>query len=475
MCEKVGHYEPMFSYASVMVPRNLLHALATISIILAFITVEAKAEDYYKFPLRISRNNRYFEDQNGRPFLIHGDAAWSLIVQLDLKETEFYLDQRKAQGFDAVLVNLIEHKFAKNPPQNAAGNAPFKKPDDLSTPNEDYFAYADAVINMAANKRIIVFLAPGYLGWNGGDEGWYEVFKKNGRKKLRQYGKYIGHRYKDYANIIWVVGGDYTPSWFNRWTVDELAAGIKEGGASQLMTAQCGAESSTGPFGKRHWLDFNIVYSYAPDLYKHTLRAYQKEPIKPFIMIESVYEGEHNAQPLRIRKQAYWSMLTGAAGHFYGNNPIWNFSSPVKVFQTDLKWKDELKSRGTREMAHLWRLFRNEKWNELVPDSENQILLEGYGEKGTDRYSLAAATKDGALTLVYIGATRENKIRIYCRCISSCIKAFWYDPTSGDKTPITVPVLINSTSKKEFTMPGKNKGGDEDWILVIRGKTKIRL
>jgi hypothetical protein len=163
------------------------------------------------------------------------------LVQLNLQETEFYLDRRKAQGFNSILVNLIEHKFSRNPPGNASGDEPFLKPDGFLTPNEAYFAHSDAVIEMAARKGMLVFLAPAYLGWNGGGGGGgVPGIRVMGAEKLRQYGRFVGNRYKHCGNIVWVVGGDFTPPWNYRWSVDALAEGIREGGANQLMTAHCG-------------------------------------------------------------------------------------------------------------------------------------------------------------------------------------------------------------------------------------------
>ena len=48
---------------------------------------------------------------------------------------------------------------------------------------------------------------------------------------------------------------------------------------------------------------------------------WQRDPVCPFYLIESTYEGEHNASELQIRRQAYWSVLCGGNGHCMGNNP----------------------------------------------------------------------------------------------------------------------------------------------------------
>src|SRR5690606_29121155 len=63
------------------------------------------------FPVRVSPNGRHLVDAGGKPFLLHGDTAWSLIVQLTKEETEEYLENRRQKGFNAILVNLIEYFY----------------------------------------------------------------------------------------------------------------------------------------------------------------------------------------------------------------------------------------------------------------------------------------------------------------------------------------------------------------------------
>jgi len=55
------------------------------------------------------------------------------------------------------------------------------------------------------------------------------------------------------------------------------------------------------------------------------LRDYNRSPVVPFFLIESTYEGEHNASAVQIRRQAYWAILCGGMGHIIGNRPIWLF------------------------------------------------------------------------------------------------------------------------------------------------------
>src|SRR5262245_12041793 len=83
-----------------------------------------RAEPPSRFPLRVSADHRHLEDASGKPFLVVGDAAWSLIAQLDDASISSYLEDRANRGFTAIIVNLIEHKFATRAPANLAGVAP---------------------------------------------------------------------------------------------------------------------------------------------------------------------------------------------------------------------------------------------------------------------------------------------------------------------------------------------------------------
>ena len=115
------------------------------------------------FPLTTKPGKRYLENADGKPFLVHGDTTWSLIGDLRREDVDLYLDDRRARGFNTILVSLIEHKFSSNAPANAYGDRPFHSAPfealaalddvvpflsfaDYSRPNEAYFAHADWVL-----------------------------------------------------------------------------------------------------------------------------------------------------------------------------------------------------------------------------------------------------------------------------------------------------------------------------------------
>jgi len=274
------------------------------------------------YPLKVSANGRYLVDQRGVPFLVQGDAPWSLIVGLTREEATQYLEARRAKGFNTLLVNLIEHKFKG--PGNRYGEGPFTRPGDFLAPNEKYFAHADWVIRKAGEMGMQILLAPMYLGYKGSDEGWIEEALANGPGRCREYGRYLGRRYRDFPNILWVMGGDRDPE-ESRAEVEALAEGIREYDSQHLFTAHCAPEhSAVEEYPRESWLGLNTTYTYQL-VHPKLLQDYNRKPVRPFILIESTYEGEHNSTPLQVRRQACWTLLSGATGQVMGNRPIWLF------------------------------------------------------------------------------------------------------------------------------------------------------
>jgi hypothetical protein len=105
------------------------------------------------YPVRIGPDHRHLVDQSGQPFLIQGDSPWSIISGLTREEEEQYLENRRAKGFNSIIVNLIEHKF--HGPVDRYGEGPFTTPGDFSTPNEKYFAHADWVVVSQTDRRLV--------------------------------------------------------------------------------------------------------------------------------------------------------------------------------------------------------------------------------------------------------------------------------------------------------------------------------
>jgi hypothetical protein len=408
------------------------------------------------FPLTLSGDGRYLVDADGRPFLLHGDAAWSLIVQLDLDDLQEYLDARRAQGFNALVVNLIEHHYADDPPRDVYGQEPFTTPGDFSTPNEDYFAHVDDVLAMAAERGFVLLLAPAYLGYGGEEEGWFEEMEDAGPQVLRDYGRYVGERYADDDNIIWLEGGDYTPDDDGMRLVDAVANGIRDRDARHLHAAHWGPETS-GSDVDPDWMDLDTTYTYEL-VYEKGLEDYDGNGGKPRILVESAYEDDiKDTTPRSLRAQAYYALLTGAVGQVYGHGATWQF---------DAEWRAALDTPGSCGMVHVRNLFARLPWPELRPDEHHRVLVGGAGTFGQDDYATAAVTADGDVAVVY--APEVRTVEVSLDGFSGPVSVRFYDPTDGTVVDAEGSPL-RPAGTVDLTPPGRNAMGDTDWVIVLDG------
>ncbi|MEJ5022220.1 DUF4038 domain-containing protein [Ochrobactrum vermis] len=409
------------------------------------------------FPIKIGQERRIFEDATGKPFLLQGDTAWSLIAELKREDVETYLQDRRKRGFNTILVSLVEHYFSSHPPANAYGEKPFKG-DAFGELNPKYFDHAAWVIGRAEELGFVVFLAPAYLGVNGGNQGWFSKAQAAGPEKMRVYGQTIARRFAEFHNIVWVLGGDFDAP--DRRLVSDLAEGIALVAPGALQTVHSGRKTNTAElWADQPWLSFDTVYTY--DDVHAAISARRKAAKMPVILLESGYEFERETTARTIRRNAYGALLAGAAGQFFGNNPIWHFTGPG-ISTADRTWQEALDSPGARSMTALKRLFDKLPWPQLQPDSEGAILA------GAENY--AASLPDGTLSVIYGDA---GGFAVQKAVVKQGWKAVWYDPVSGTFADAGQPKVDGSIASY-MPKQAQNDGGGADWLLLIGSAARLQ-
>jgi hypothetical protein len=408
------------------------------------------------FPAAVSANQRYLLDTMGRPYLLHGDSAWSLVVELTKGEALRYLDDRRDKGFNVLLTSIIENKFSSQPPLTADGHAPFLGTAFQSAPNEFYWQHVDWLVDAAAARGITFLFVPTYLGYSGTDEGWAQEVEQASEQEISDFGAFLGTRYRNDPNIIWAIGGDQNGF---RTKMNALAAGIRSTDPNHLMTAHTGPDNTaSGVYGSSSWLDIDNVYSYGAPA-EDTADAYDSAT-RPLFFIEGVYENEQGAPVSRVRTQAWASMLSGASGQIFGNNPIWHFASGG-LYPTPLSWQEALNGPGSRHMEVLRSLFDSLPWHRLSPDRADQFLVDGESS-GLSRAAAAISTADG-LAVVYVPSSRSIGIDLG-RLSPASVRLRWYDPTNGSFREVGT---FTTSGRQTLTTPGSNAVGDRDWVLVV--------
>lgn len=422
------------------------------------------------YPLKKSANNRYLVDQNNIPFLIVGDSPQALTVNLTEAEAASFLADRAALGFNTMWVNLLCATYTggradastidgiKPFTANISGTSSY----DLTKTNEAFFARVDHMLNLAAQNGIQVLLDPAETG------SFLSVMLDNGTNKCRAYGQFLGDRYKNFTNIIWMSGNDFQ-SWrtaSDDVVVRAVALGIKDRDTNHLHTSELDyyISSSLDDTTWNSILDFNATYTYYAT-YARLLQDYNRPNFLPNFMVEANYEFEHaytgNAT---LRHQEYWTMLCGATGQLYGNGYTWPFAGG---------WQSHLDTPGAIQFGYVTALFAPRAWYNLIPDTNHTVVTAGFGTfsaaadtslVNNNDYATAARTADGSLVMAYMPTSRT--LTVDMSKLSGAAAAHWYDPANGTYLPIASSPLPNSGTRT-FTPSGNNSDGDGDWILVL--------
>jgi hypothetical protein len=453
------------------------------------------------YPLKRSSNNRYLIDQNNVPFLMVGDAPQTLIANLSEAEATTYMVNRQNHGINTLWINLLcnySGNWCNSDATTFDGVAPFIVAGDLSTPNPAYFQRADDMLNIAAAKGMLVLLDPIETS------SWLGVLRANGTANAFAYGQWLGNRYKNFPNIIWMHGNDFL-SWQNaadNALVQAVARGIRSSDASHMHTIELNYWTS-GSLDDPTWApltELDAAYTYRPT-YAQVLSEYNRSNFKPVFMVEANYEFDKadfyvdGGSAQNLRRQEYWTMLSGATGQVYGSAKIWPF---VKG------WKTYLDTPGMIQLSYMKNLFAELKWYDLVPDQTHTVVTSGYdalagyvakfsthiarspGPSGypgrtariffhvkqltgfgsiiTNTYAPAARTSDGSLVIAYMPTVRT--ITVDMSKLAGSATARWYDPTNGKYVDAGASLFANSGAR-QFTPPGNNSAGDGDWVLVL--------
>jgi hypothetical protein len=443
------------------------------------------------YPLKLSANHRYLVDQHNKPFLIVGDSPQGLICRLSEADAEKYFADRQAHGFNTV--GWMDAACAGSDfPDNKTGGTydgilPFTgfvaggmdyMHYDLTKPNEAYFTRLDHMVEIAAKHGILVFIDPAETN------GWLQALRNNGLAAAYAYGQYLGRRYKRYPNVAWISGND-----FNKWRVPSddalvqaVAKGIQSVAPEQLQSTEINYNTSSS-LDDPSWasiLSLNGTYSYSAT-YIQMLHGYNQTPVMPTYLVEAHYELENvgspsgDGSPEVLRRQEYWTMLSGGVGQFYGNHCTWSFPPG---------WLSHIDTVGVTQLT-IWKdFFSSLPWQNLIPDQKHTVLTAGIGTFGNDEilfdsrtlatrmtpsvsqsdYATAARTTDGSYVVVYMPTARPVTVNL--NSLKGPATAKWFDPTNGTYYAIPGGPFPNSGSR-QFTPPANNYAGESDWVLLL--------
>lgn len=412
--------------------------------------------------LTVSANGRYIVGTDGQPFLIISDSPQGMMVDLSLADMETFIASRASSGFNMIQVHLIAGTTFGGRADKTTfdGIAPFTSAGDIATPNSAYFARVDSMIALAASYNMIVMLtAAEKIDSN-------TLWTSNGETKCRAFGQYLGNRYKDYGNIVWIYGNDYSYTGVpaTELCYHAVCNGIKDYDTNNLHSMWLDPNSNgmeatrqASAWDAQSHIDFVYLYK---TVYDRCLLEYALTPAKPLFLGESNYETEslegYTTTPFVLRKQHYWTMLSGGCGITYCNGAL------TYAFQYGVD--DALTSSdGLTQVGVFKTFFESFDWHTLIPDSTHAIMTAGYGTYAaggsinTNDYATAAITADNKTFLAYLPTSRQVTIDM-SKLTGTNALCRWFNPSSGSYTTIGTYACSGT---QNFT-PAAG-----DWVLVL--------
>lgn len=346
---------------------------------------------YKHGPIRVAPDHRHFEYADGTPFFWLGDTWWMGLCERLKWPDEFkeLAADRREKGFN--VVQIVAGLYPDMPAFDERGRneAGFPWEKDYSRIRPEYFDKADERLFYLADQGIVpcVVGAWGYhLPWMGAD-------------KLKKHWRYLAARYGALP-VVWCAAGEVNLPYY-------LDKGFPQGGEKQtaewegvirylrevnafgrLITVHpTGLPPLSGRalFKDQGLLDFDMLQTGhgGREVLAPTVRAvrasYDAKPMMPVVDGEVCYEALLDRIPADVVRLMFWSsVLSGAAGHTYGANGIWQLNrqdhpygkSPHGGDYGHIPWDDAMKLPGSGQLGAAKRLLEKYPWPKFEPHPE---------------------------------------------------------------------------------------------------------
>jgi hypothetical protein len=371
---------------------------------------------YRHGPIRVAADHRHFEHLDGTPFFWLGDTWWmGLCRRLHWpEEFQALAADRKQKGFNVVQIvaGLYPDMPAFDP--RGANEAGFPWEPGYRGIRPEYFDAADRRLQHLADEGIV----PCIVG------GWGYHLPWLGVAKMEKHWRYLVARYAALP-VVWCAAGEVTMPYYLSRDKSGDSQFQKQGWTTVARTIH-----RLDPFGRLltlhpSWrtptrqsvtdpsvVDFELLQTghgmreVIGPTGQQVLAARATPPPVPVIVGEPSYENLNNQIPAEVCRSCFWVAITsGAAGHTYGANGIWQLNREEQPYGASphggnwgtLPWTKAMKLPGGVQVALGKKFLLGCPWWRLEPHPEwARIDLPSSKDTAT------AAGIPGSLRLVYL-------------------------------------------------------------------------
>jgi hypothetical protein len=430
--------------------------------------------------LRVSKDHRTFEFEDGTPFFWLGDTWWMGLCQRLRWPDDFQqlAADRAAKGF--TVVQIVAGLYPDVPDgfdPRRANEAGFTWEANYARINPAYFDMADLRIRWLIRQGLM----PCILGsW-----GYYLV--KLGLEKMKQHWRYLIARWSSYP-VIWCLAGEGVMPYYlsaakeadaqqQRVGLTELGSYIRQIDPYQRLITVHPTQIGRDQVVDDSVLDFDMLqtghggYRDVANTVTKVSQEYSRLPTMPVVVGETNYEGIIHAAQDEIQRLSFWAaMLTGAAGYTYGANGIWQVNcqgqpfgkSPLGHTWGNISWEEASHLPGSIHLGKARSLLERYPWQRFEPHPE-WVIPSGSPEN-VDAPFAAGITGLVRVYYLYQPILPWSKIDVRVLALEPEIqyRAFFWDPCSGQEFVLG---LVHPDFDRSWTVPLQPEM--KDWVLIL--------
>jgi Protein of unknown function (DUF4038)/Domain of unknown function (DUF5060) len=338
-------------------------------------------------PIRVSADKRHFEHADGTPFFWLGDTWWMGLCQRLAwpNDVRILAEDRVRKGF--TVIQIVAGLYPDMPQfdHRGANEAGYPWQADYTRINPEYFDMADLRIDYLVSKG----LAPCIVGC------WGYYLPILGEKRMKQHWRYLVARWGALP-VFWCLAGEGSMPYYLSKTREQDAAAQKHGWTEMGRYVR-----SIDPYHRPITihpstaarvtvddptvLDFDMLQTghndrrSIPNTIRLVTQSRDATPTMPVLVGEVDYEGIMEASRQEVQRFLFWScMLSGAGGHTYGANGMWQVNTPDKPFGAsphgrswgDTPWQTAYQLPGSEQLGIAKKLLMRYDWTHLEPHPE---------------------------------------------------------------------------------------------------------
>ena len=425
--------------------------------------------------LRVGQGGRHLEHADGTPFFWMGDTWWmGLSTRLDWPHGFKELTTDRAhKGYSVVQIIAGPYPDMDMFDERGEGDGGFPFERDLSSVNPAYFDNADLRIGHLVESG----LSPCIVGM------WGYYILELGVERVKRFWRYLIARYGAYP-VTWCAAGEAGMAWYLSETRDADIAKQKTGWTEVCRDIR-GTDGFRNPltvhptqFGREQVddpsvMDFEMLqtghssHRSIVNTVESVRKGYTAEPKMPTFVSEVNYEGIMGRSKDEIQRMCFWmSMLSGAMGHTYGANGIWQMStierpygpSPHGRSWGNTPWREAMHLPGGAQIARGAKFLASLPWTEIEP--HNEWVENGWD--GSDADQPLAAGIPGKLRVIYCPMLWDGPKVLGIEPVTA-YDAEYFDPVEGGITEIG-PVTPDEAGAWQAPYPPLM----HDWVLVLK-------